>query len=338
MTNEMTVLLPQPIEAEAVGVLEKNGVRLVTASAPKPEIVGPLMKDARAIVLRTGIKVTRELLAHPNELMMISRTGAGVDNVDIPAATEQGIIVTSSIGVNTTSVAEHALALILALFKQLFLLDSEVRKGNFAIRYKNLPQDLREKTIGIVGFGRIGSSIAQACHAIFAMKVLAYDALLTDTQKAQYKEWVTFVDLTELSRNSDVISIHTPLTRDTEKMFDMRFFSGMKKTAFIINTSRGGVINEADLVRALKGGVIAGAGLDVFEHEPIKPENELLSLPNVILTPHTAALTEECVARMAVAGAQRVVDLFNGFVPENVANPEVLALERWKQLKKKERA
>ena len=221
MANEMTVLLPQPIEAEAVGVLEKNGVRLITASAPKPEIVGPLMKEARAIVLRTGIKMTRELLAYPNELMMISRTGAGVDNVDIPAATEQGIIVTSSIGVNTTSVAEHALALILALFKQLFRMDSEVRKGNFAIRYKNLPQDLREKTIGIVGFGRIGSSIAQACHTIFAMKVLAYDALLTDLQKEQYREWVTFTDLPGLCRNSDVISIHTPLTRDTEKMFDM---------------------------------------------------------------------------------------------------------------------
>ena len=127
MANEMTVLLPQPIEAEAVGVLEKRGVRLITAEAPKPEVVGPLMKEARAIVLRTGIKVTRELLAYPNELMMISRTGAGVDNVDIPAATEQGIIVTSSIGVNTTSVAEHALALILALFKQLFRMDGEVR-------------------------------------------------------------------------------------------------------------------------------------------------------------------------------------------------------------------
>jgi D-3-phosphoglycerate dehydrogenase len=335
MADNQTVLLPQPIEAEAVGVLEKSGVRLITASAPKPEIVGPLMKEAQAIVLRTGIKMTRELLAYPNDLMMISRTGAGVDNVDIPAATEQGIIVTSSIGVNTTSVAEHALALILALFKQLFRMDGEVRKGNFAIRYKNLPQDLREKTIGIVGFGRIGSSIAQACRTIFAMKVLAYDALLTDLQKEQYREWVTFTDLSGLCRNSDVISIHTPLTHETEKMFDRRFFSGMKKTAFIINTSRGGVINEADLVRALKDGVIAGAGLDVFEQEPIQPGNELLSLPNVILTPHTAALTEECVTRMAVAGAQRVVDLFNGFIPENVANPDVLSLERWKQLKKR---
>lgn len=335
MKDKMNVLLPQPIEAEAVEILEKSNVRLLKAGEPKPEIVGPLMKEAQAVVLRTGIRMTRELLAYPNELMMISRTGAGVDNVDIPAATEKGIIVTSSIGVNTTSVVEHALALILALFKQLFLMDGEVRKGNFAIRYKNCPTDLRDKTLGIVGFGRIGSSIAQACHSVFAMKVLAYDVLLTDAQKENCQGWVTFTDLPDLCRRSDCISIHTPLTRETEKMFDRQFFSSMKKTAFIINTSRGGVINEADLIEALKGGVIAGAGLDVFENEPLQPGNGLLSLKNVILTPHTAALTEECVTRMAVAGAQRVVDLFNGFVPENVANPEVLSLERWKYLRKK---
>lgn len=335
MAKKMNVLLPQPIEDEAVGVLEKNNVQLIRASEPRPEVVGPLMSGAQAIVLRTGIRITRELLSYPNDLMMISRTGAGVDNVDIPAATERGIIVTSSIGVNTTSVAEHALALILALFKQLFLMDCEVRKGNFAIRYKNYPQDLHEKTIGIVGFGRIGSLIAQACRTMFAMKVLAYDLLLSDEQKQKYRDWVTFTDLPELCSNSDVISIHTPLNRDTEKMFNRQFFSRMKRTAFIINTSRGGVIDETDLIRALKEGVIAGAGLDVFEHEPIQPENELLTLKNVILTPHTAALTEECVTRMAVAGAERVVDLFNGYIPDNTANPEVLTLDRWKHLKKK---
>jgi D-3-phosphoglycerate dehydrogenase len=335
MTNKNIVLLPQPIEAEAMEVLEKGNAQLLTAAEPKPEIVGPLMKEAKAIVLRTGIRMTRELLAYPSELMMISRTGAGVDNVDIPAATEKGIIVTSSIGVNTTSVVEHALALILALYKQLFLMDGEVRKGNFAIRYKNCPTDLRDKTLGIVGFGRIGSSIAQACHTVFAMKVLAYDLLLTDEQKESYRGWVAFTDLPDLCRRSDCISIHTPLNRETEKMFDRRFFSDMKKTAFIVNTSRGGVINEPDLIEALKSGVIAGAGLDVFENEPLQPGNGLLSLKNVILTPHTAALTEECVTRMAVAGAERVVDLFNGFIPDNVANPEVLSMDRWKYLRKR---
>jgi D-3-phosphoglycerate dehydrogenase len=333
MEKRMRVLLPQPIEDEAVRILEKNDVQWVTASEPKPAIVGPLMKEAQAIILRTGITVTRDLLAYPNDLMMISRTGAGVDNVDIPAATEQGIIVTSSIGVNTTSVVEHGLALILALFKQLFLLDGEVRKGNFSIRYKNIPRDLFGKTIGIVGFGRIGSLIAHACHTVFDMKVMACDAFLSDQQKGAYRDWVTFTDLRDLCMHSDVISIHTPLNRDTEKMFNRSLFSGMKRTAFVINTSRGGVIDERDLIEALRDGVIAGAGLDVFENEPIKPGNELLSMKNVILTPHTAALTEECVNRMAVAGAERVVDLFNGFIPENVANPEVLSHDRWKYLK-----
>lgn len=336
MVKMMKVLLPQPIEDEAVAVLEKSGIEPVLASEPKPEICGPLLKEVQAIVLRTGIRITRELLAYHNDLMMISRTGAGVDNVDIQAATEKGIIVTSSLGVNTASVVEHALALMLALFKQLFLMDGEVRKGNFSIRYRNLPRDLHGKTVGIVGFGRIGSQIARACHTVFGMNVLAYDALLGDEQKENYRDWATFTSLGELCRDSDVISIHTPLTKDTQGMFDRRFFSGMKRTAFIVNTSRGGVINEKDLVAALREGEIAGAGLDVFADEPLQPGNELLSLKNVILTPHTAALTEECVARMAVAGAERVVDLFRGFVPDNVANPEVLSLARWKYLKRKE--
>lgn len=335
MAKKMKVLLPQPIEAEAVAVLERNDVQVITAPQPKPEIVGPLLQEAQAIVLRTGITVTRELLSHPNALMTISRTGAGVDNVDLEAATEQGIIVTSSIGVNTTSVAEHALALILALFKQLFLMDSEVRQGNFAIRFKNCPRDLREKTIGIVGFGRIGSTIAHACRTVFAMEVLAHDALLSDRQKEQYSDWVAFTDLPDLLARADVVSIHTPLTKETAKMFNRSLFAQMKRSAFLINTSRGGVVNEEDLIGALKEGLIAGAGLDVFAHEPIEPGSELLSLKNVILTPHTAALTDECVTRMAVAGAERVVDLFGGFIPENIANPEVLANERWKHLKKK---
>jgi len=335
MMGKRKVLLPQPIEREALGILAANRLDVVTAAEPKPEVVGPLMKDAQAIVLRTGIKITRELLACPNDLMMISRTGAGVDNVDLVAATEKGIIVTSSIGANTTSDVEHTLALILGLFKQLFLMDAEVRRGNFAIRYKNCPTDLRDKTLGIVGFGRIGSMIARGCHDLFAMKILACDALLGDAQKASYRDWVRFTDLAELSRDSDVISIHTPLTPDTRGMFNRRFFSQMKRTAFIVNTSRGGVIDERALVQTLKEGGIAGAGLDVFENEPIPPGHELLELRNVILTPHTAALTQECVIRMAVAGAQRVVDLFNGFVPENVANPEVLAIDRWRSLKKR---
>jgi len=332
MENKL-VLLPQPIEEEALDVLRAAGLELVTASAPKPEIVAPLLKGAKAIVLRTGITITRELLDKADELLTISRTGAGVDNVDLDAAAEKGILVTSSLGVNTSSVMEHALALLMALFKQLPLMDLQMRNNNFNIRYKNLPADLREKTLGLVGFGRIGSSLAKVCHDGFNMRIVAFDEYLPEDVKASYRGWVEFTSAEEVARQADVISVHIPLTNETKQFFNAAFFKKMKKSAFLLNTSRGGVVHEADLIQALKDGVIAGAGLDVFENEPLKPDNGLLTLQNVILTPHTAALTAECVVRMAVSGAQRVVEVFDGKIPENIANPKALEHPRWKSLK-----
>jgi D-3-phosphoglycerate dehydrogenase len=332
--GDKLVLLPQPIEDEAVAVLRTAGLELVTAKEPKPEIVAPLLKGAGAIVLRTGIRITRELLDEADELLTISRTGAGVDNVDLDAATSKGVLVTSSLGVNTSSVMEHTLALMMALFKQLHLMDKEVRSNNFSIRYKNLPSDLREKTLGLVGFGRIGSSLARACHDIFNMRILAFDEYLPENIKTACKDWVEFLPVEELARQADVISIHIPLTEETRHFFNASFFKKMKKSAFLLNTSRGGVVNEADLIQALKDKVIAGAGLDVFENEPIHGDSGLLTLSNVVLTPHTAALTAECVIRMAVSGAERVVEVFQGKLPGNIANPKVLEHPRWKSWKK----
>ncbi len=333
--NRGAVLLPQPIEEEAVALLRENGLEIVQAPDAKPQTVAPLMSKAKAVILRTGITITRELLQSADDLWMISRTGGGVDNVDVEAATERDILVTSSLGVNTGSVVEHCLALITASFKQLFRLDREVRKSNFGIRYRNLPQDLQGKTLGIVGFGRIGSTLANHCRNIFAMTVLAYDRYLSPQARQAVASWVRFTSLDNLFRESDVVSIHLPLTKETNGLVDWERLSSMKASAFLINTSRGEVIREADLVRALKQGVIAGAGLDVFEKEPPSADNPLLGLENLILTPHSAALTGECVVRMAVSAAARVIDLFNGFVPENVANPEVLSTEKWGHLREK---
>lgn len=322
--SDKLVLLPQPIEEEAVAVLEAAGLKIVVAPDAKPATVAPLMRDAEAIVLRTGITITAELLEHADRLLTISRTGAGVDNVDLEAATKKGVLVTSSLGVNTSSVVEHGLALIMALFKRLPLMDRAVRNNDFAIRYKNLPADLGNKTLGLVGFGRIGSTLAKACRDVFNMRILAFDEYLPPAIKAGYEDWVRFVSLDEVARESDVVSIHIPLTSETRHVFNAAFFQKMKKTAFIINTSRGGVVSEKDLIEALHNDVIAGAGLDVFEREPVASDNPLLTLDNVILTPHTAALTSECVVRMAVSGAERVVEALGGKLPGNIANPEVL--------------
>lgn len=327
------VLLPQPIEQGAVRLLEEAGVVYRVADSPEVERVKPLMKEARAVVLRTGLRMTAELMNEAGELLTVSRTGAGYDNVDVEAATGRGVIVTSSIGVNTVSVAEHTVCLVLALFKQLFLLDRELRGGNFRVRYANHPREAKNKLLGLVGFGRIGRSVSDRCSRAFGMRVQVYDPFVPEETRRELSGRVGFVDLDELFRSSDVISIHVPLTGDTRGLVDGRLLGLMKRGAFLVNTSRGGIVREQDLVEALKEGRIAGAALDVFEQEPVPPDHELLRLDNVILTPHAAALTRECVLEMAAAAVRRVIQVLEGRRPENIANPEVLSHPRWGHLR-----
>lgn len=335
MLDRGYILLPQPIEEEALQMLRENRLEVVVATEASHDSVMPLMKDARAVVLRTGITLTEVLMEQADDLLTISRTGAGFDNIDIEAATKRGIIVTSSIGVNTSSVVEHCLALILSLFKQLFLLDREVRKGNFKIRYKNYPKDVEGKTLGVIGFGRIGSLLARKCHSAFGMKILAHDPYLDESARNTFRDWAEFVDFNDIFKRADVISVHMPPTNTTKGIIGIKQFGMMKPDAFIINTSRGCVVNEKDLIESLDKGTIAGAGLDVFEKEPIEPNNPLLTMANVLITPHAAALTKECVTRMAVSAVERVIDLLKGVTPPCIANPEVLKHERWSSLKKK---
>lgn len=326
----MNVLLPQTIETEAIALLEQGNCNIITAPDPKPETVLPLLKDAHGLILRTGITIDRVLIENADELLVISRTGGGLDNVDVQAATEKGIIVTSNLGVNTISVAEHVLAMILALSKKLILMDNAVRNGKFDIRYQNLPRDIHGRTIGLLGFGRIGFEIGRICHQIFAMRIIAFDPYLSRAKKDEYRGWVTFVELEELFSESDVISIHVPLSDGTRHLVDAAQIALMKPDAILINASRGGVVNEAALVAALQDDKIAGAGLDVFNQEPVRANNPLLKLDNAILTPHTAALTKESVTRMATDAAQCVLDVFAGREPRNVANRQILQSGRWK--------
>jgi D-3-phosphoglycerate dehydrogenase len=328
----MNVLLPQPIDSEAVALLEKKNCIVTTAPDPNPETVLPLLKDAQGLILRTGISITRGLIDAAENLLVISRTGGGLDNVDVAAASERGIIVTSNLGVNTISVAEHVLSLMLALSKRLATMDQALRGGNFGIRYQNLPRDIHGKTIGLLGFGRIGSEIGKICRQTFDMKVIAYDPYITEEKKKECHSWLKLVKLEALLAESDVISIHVPLTDRTRHLVDAAEIALMKPDALLINTSRGGVVNETALAEALQTSKIAGAGLDVFSEEPVEADNPLFQLDNVILTPHTAALTRECVTRMAIEAANCVLDVFAGREPRNVANRQTLESGRWKYL------
>jgi D-3-phosphoglycerate dehydrogenase len=314
-------------------LLERGNCKIVSAPDPKPETVLPLLKEVQGLILRTGISITRDLIDIADNLLVISRTGGGLDNVDVEAATERGIIVTSNLGVNTTSVAEHVLSMILSLSKRLPIMDQAVRHSNFGIRYQNLPRDITGKSIGLLGFGRIGFEIGRICHQTFNMQVRAYDPYLAEEKKDEYLKWVDLVELNELLANSDFISIHVPLTDQTRNLIDEAQLSMMKHDAILINAARGGIVNENALVKALQSHEIAGAGVDVFNEEPVPVDHPLLRLENVILTPHSAALTNECVTRMATEAAKCVLDVFAGRKPRNVANPAVLENGRWKYLR-----
>jgi D-3-phosphoglycerate dehydrogenase len=330
LTGPKRILLPQAIEAEAAALIKEAGIEIVLSPDPKPETVQPLMKGIQGIILRTGIKMTRELIGHGDDLRVISRTGAGVDNVDVVAATEMGILVTSVPTANTNSVIEHTLALILALVKQLSLMDREVREDHFSIRYKNIPRDLGGKTIGILGLGRIGSELARICQHAFGMRILGYDPYLTPEVKRSLEGWIEFSEMERLFRESDIISLHIPLLPATQKLIGTRELGWMKPEAFLVNTSRGGIIDEAALIECLKERRIAGAGLDVFSQEPPEKDHPLKKLDNVILTPHTAGLTRESVLRMGLEAARSAIAVLKGRRPEGVVNPEVFDQPRWK--------
>ncbi len=326
------VLLPEPVEDEAVRLLEEGEVELLRAPDPRPETVAPLLARADAVVLRTGLQLDARLLAAGGRLRTVSRTGAGYDNVDLAAATGRGVIVTSSVGANTSTVVEHTLALLLALAKRVLDLDRAVRRGDFKLRYAYLPRDLRGQILGVVGFGKIGGEVARACHRIFGMSILAHDALMPAAARADLSSWVEFCELAQLFRRADVVTLHLPLGPATRGLVGRQLLSSMKPGALLVNAARGGVIDETALVEALRDGPLGGAALDVFQREPPSPDSPLLAMDNTVLTPHAAALTRACVTRMAVLAAQRVLDVLEGFVPDDVANPEVLATDRWRHL------
>lgn len=280
--------------------------------------------DAVCLQVGTWVKVTEAFLDLCPMLKVVSRTGVGVDNVDIAAASRKGIMVLNTPQANSISVAEHTLALILALSKQLFVLDSHMREGDFQIRRKNLPVDLYGKTLGLIGFGNIGRMVAQKANAAFSMRVLAYDPYVE--QAEPYVQLLQ--DYTSVVEQSDIVSIHLPLVPQTRNLFDATLLARMKKNAFLINTSRGGIVDEMDLCAALDTGTIAGAALDVFENEPPQGNSPIFQTRNLIITPHAAALTKECVVRVAETAAEGILDYLAGKDPQYIYNKQQLNWNR----------
>ena len=257
---------------------------------------------------------------------MISGAGVGVDNIDISSATRKGIAVLHAPKVNSNATAEHAVALMFSLMKKLPFFQSEMREGNFFSRNDSFPLELRGRQIGLIGWGSIARRVAEICSIGLGMEVTSYVRSLSKekVRAAELNNVKLSTSLDNVLMDKDVISVHIPLNKDTEKLINHRQFSIMEQNSLFINTSRGGVVHEGDLYQALLSKDIAGAGLDVFDPEPPSSANPLFKLSNVILTPHVGGISKEAARKSSKVVAENIVQFLKDGKAENIVNPEVL--------------
>lgn len=303
----MNILITDPVEQPCVEILQAEGFHVdLHPSMPSGEILSVIEKY-EALIVRSSTQVTGEIIGAGKKLKVIGRAGAGVDNIDVQSATRRGIIVMNTPGGNTISTAEHTISLILALARNIPQAHESLQKGVWE-RKQYLGTELSGKTIGIVGVGKVGREVAKRCGG-FEMAVIGYDPVLT--REAAAKIEIELVDFDELLRRSDFITLHTPLNEETKNLINEQSLRRCKPGVRIINCARGGIIDERALLDALNRGVVAGAALDVFEHEP-PGESPLLHHPHVVATPHLGASTEEAQEKVAVQIAHQIADALHG--------------------------
>lgn len=313
--------------------IHEEGIAMLKAEV---EVLGPLGNDQtlslenksgiQAIIAGSTLDLSGETMDLFPDLRVLARPGIGVDNIDIPAATERSICVVNTPDAPTESTAEHAVALIMSLAKRVFDGDRALRQeGCWGIRREVRGTELRGKTLGVIGLGRIGSRVAEICKLGLGMRVLAYDPYI-DPAKAEGLGVELKDALMEVVSQADFLTLHVPNTPETRGMIDADALASMKPTAYLVNCARGPVVDERALIEALREGIIAGAGLDVFDPEPPAADNPLFSLPNTICTPHMASFTEDGMRAMGVGVAGGVLALLRGERPKGLAhlvNPEV---------------
>ncbi len=303
-----------PVAAERLGA--SCELRVLPGSYPAEEALVAACRDADAVLARLAV-MSRRVIESAPRLRLIARHGIGVDAVDLDAATERGIPVTTTGAVNAESVAEYTFAMLLGLARKIPEADAGMRAGGWS-RSGQIGMELAGKTLGIIGLGAVGRHLARQASA-FRMTVIADDPFAA----APHDLPVTLVPRAELLRRADVVSLHLRLAAGTRHTIDAAAIGAMKSSAVILNTARGGLIDEPALLAALRAGRIAGAALDVFEEEPLPAGSPLRQLPNVLLSPHVAGQTREALERVAIAAADAILDVLDGRRPANVYNPAV---------------
>jgi D-3-phosphoglycerate dehydrogenase len=311
------ILLFEGFHKDGLAMLEERCEVHYASNLEEEELLTEVA-DVNGIIVRANGEVSRRLMEAAPRLQVVGRHGVGVDNIDLAAAAELGIVVVNTPGVMTESVAEHCLGLMLALTKRIVRADKAARLGVWQVRYEYIGEELYGKTLGVVGFGQIGQRVAELCHVALKMPVLYWDVVEYPEAAAEVN--ARRVPLEELLSQADVVSLHVPLLPSTQGLIGEAELRRMKSTAYLINTARGPVVEEAALVTALKEGWIAGAGLDVFEVEPAAPDNPLLGLANVVVTPHMASHTQEATRRMAMTVVSDVIRVLEGRRPTYSVN------------------
>jgi D-3-phosphoglycerate dehydrogenase / 2-oxoglutarate reductase len=315
------VLIPDSVHPSAIEVLQaKEGIRVTAGGQMTRAETAAALPEADALIIRSATKVDAELLASATKLKAIARAGVGVDNVDVKTASAKDIVVMNTPEGNTIATAEETFALMLALARHIPQAHGSMREGKWD-RKSYMGVELRGKTLGVVGFGRIGRAVAKRAIA-FEMDVIAYDPYIAPDVAADLG--AELVSLDDIYRRADFITLHTVLNDETREMIRAENIAKMKAGVRIVNAARGALINEHDLAEAIKAGRVAGAALDVYSQEPPPPDHPLVGQPGVIHTPHLAASTEEAQVAVAVEAAHLIADGLLKGEWRNVVNADVL--------------
>ncbi len=321
------VLVADKINDKGIEILE-GSAEIVNDPTITPEELLETIDQYDGIIVRSRTKVTKEVIENAENLKIIARAGVGVDNIDVDAATDKGILVVNSPQSTSITVAEHTMGLILSLSRKIAIADASVKAGKWE-KSKFMGMELKDKTLGVIGMGRIGSQVVQRAKA-FEMDVIVYDPYISEQVAKDLG--VEIVSLDDLIQTADVMTIHVPLTPETKGLISKDELAKMKDHAIILNCSRGGIIDEADLYEALSNRSELKAGLDVYEEEPLE-NSPLTTLDNIVLTPHIAASTHEAQRDAAIIVAKEVKEVIEGKTPSNVLNMPLVDAETFKKLK-----
>ena len=313
------VLISDKLSDEAKAIFERRGVAVDVKVGMTPDELKACIGDYHGLAIRSATKVTADVLDAAATLKVVGRAGIGVDNIDIPAASAKGVVVMNTPFGNSITTAEHAIAMMFALARQIPEADASTRAGKWE-KSRFMGVELTAKTLGVIGCGNIGANVAERALGL-KMKVVAFDPFLSDDRAVELG--VEKVELDELYARADLITLHTPKTEQTKHMIDAAAIAKMKPGVRIINCARGGLVVEADLKAALESGQVGGAAFDVFEVEPAK-ENALFSAPNMICTPHLGASTNEAQENVALQVAEQMSDyLLTGAVSNALNMPSI---------------